>query len=233
MKTVHLKLFFPSNWYHARRLKIYHKSELVAYIMHNDSLEIYLPDEATSIHWKLDYFKNTIVLPQQQDSDPVYLLLFMDVGKGLIQLYRKTLSSRCIQGKIVTAEEFEHSTSATIYQSHLEWLPIARLDKSILYIGLLTASITLSYSIYNQAEWREILFLLGGGTILSFLILLFEKNKVALGDYKNRMWATVGSFVLTILLIPANDYAIQVLILILTIGFTLRFIQHTQKLKTD
>ncbi|MGS4345024.1 hypothetical protein ACKUSY_05310 [Myroides odoratus] len=231
MKTVHLKLFFPRNWYHARQLKIYHNSELVAYIMHDDSLEIYLPDEATSLHWKLDYFKNTIVLPQQQDS--IYLLLFMDVGKGLIQLYRKTLSSRCIQGKVVTAEEFEHSTSATIYQSHLEWLPIARLDKSILYIGLLTASTTLFYSIYNQTEWREILFLLGGGTILSFLILLFEKNKVVLGEYKNRMWATVGSFVLTIFLIPAKDYAVQMLILILAIGFTLRLIQHTQKLKTD
>lgn len=228
MKTVHLKLFFPRNWYHARRLKIYHESKLVAYIMHNDSLDIYLPDEATSIHWKLDYFKNTIVLPQQQN--PVYLLLFMDVGKGLIQLYRKTLSSRCIQGKIVTAEEFEHSTSATIYQSHLEWLPIARLDKSILYIGLLTASITLFYSIYTQTEWREILFLLGGGTLLSFLILLFEKDKVVLGEYKNRMWATVGSFALTIILIPAKDYVIQMLLFILTIGFTLRLIQHTHKL---
>ncbi|MBB1150207.1 hypothetical protein H4K35_08695 [Myroides sp. NP-2] len=231
MKTVHLKLFFPRNWYHARRLKIYHKSELIAYIMHGDSLEIYLPDEATSIHWKLDYFRNTIALPQQQD--PIYLLLFMDVGKGLIQLYRKTLNSRCIQGKVVTAEEFEHSTSATIYQSHLEWLPIARLDKSNLYIGLLTASITLFYSVYSKTEWRAILFLLGGGTILSFLILLFEKDKITLSDYKNRMWATVGSFVLSILLIPAKDYVVQILLLILTIGFTLRFIQHTQKLRTN
>lgn len=199
--------------------------------MHGDSLEIYLPDEATSIHWKLDYFRNTIALPQQQD--PIYLLLFMDVGKGLIQLYRKTLNSRCIQGKVVTAEEFEHSTSATIYQSHLEWLPIARLDKSNLYIGLLTASITLFYSVYSKTEWRAILFLLGGGTILSFLILLFEKDKITLSDYKNRMWATVGSFVLSILLIPAKDYVVQILILILTIGFTLRFIQHTQKLRTN
>lgn len=228
MKTVYLKLFFPRNWYHARRLKIYHKSELVAYIMHNDSLEIYLPDEATSIHWKLDYFKNTIVFPPQQD--PIYLLLFMDVGKGLIQLYRKTLSSRCIQGKVVTAEEFEHSTSAKIYQSHLEWLPIVQIDKSILFIGLLIGIISLVYAIYTQTEWREILFLLGGGTILSFLILIFEKGKVVLGEYKNRMWASIGSFILTIFLIPAHDFVLQILLLILTIGFILRFILQIQKL---
>lgn len=227
MKTVHIKLFFPRNWYHARRLKLYHEGEQIAYIMHNDSLVLQLPQEATTLHWKLDYFRNSIELPKEETS---YLILFMNVGEGIIQLYLKTLRRKCIQGKFVSQEEFENSTSTTIYQSTQTWLPITKIDRPILYIGLLIGVISLLYSIYAQTDWSAILFLLGGGTIVSLLILIFEKNRVPMGDYKSRMWASVGCFILIILMIPRTDHIVQILVTILTVGFILRFLYHIRKL---
>ncbi|MGQ8868446.1 hypothetical protein [Myroides sp. TSA_177.3] len=229
MKTVHLKLFFPRNWYHARKLKIYANNKKLAWIMHNQTIEIQIPKETQSLEWKLDYFKNTISLPNKKQ--PLYILLSMNVGRGTLQLYLKTLKRKCIQGKIVTQEEFENSTSTTIYQNDQEWFPRIQLDKSILFIGLLIGIISLVYAVFMQTEWRDIVFLLGGGTILSLLILIFEKNKIALGEYKNRMWASIGSFILTIFLIPTHDFAIQMLLIILTIGFILRFLLHIKKLQ--
>ncbi len=196
--------------------------------MHNQTIEIQIPEDIKSLQWKLDYFKNTIALPYNEKS--IYILLFMNVGNGILQLYLKTLKRKCIQGKIVSQEEFENSTSTTIYQNNQEWLPIARLDKSILFIGLLIGIISLVYAVFMQTEWRDVVFLLGGGTILSFLILIFEKDRVVLGEYKNRMWASIGCFILTIFLIPTPDFAIQMLLIILTISFTLRFILQIQKL---
>ncbi|WP_353117237.1 hypothetical protein [Myroides odoratus] len=230
MKTVHLKLFFPRNWYHARKLKIYTDNKKLAWIMHNQTIEIQIPKETQSLQWKLDYFKHTISLPNKEQ--PLYILLFMNVGSGTLQLYLKTLNRKCIQGKIVSQEEFENSTSISIYQNNQEWLPQIQLDRSILFLGLLIGIISLVYAVFMQTEWRDIVFLLGGGTILSLLILIMEKNKIALSEYKNRMWASIGSFILTLFLIPTDDFAIQMLLIILTIGFILRFLLHLKKLQS-
>ncbi|QQU04304.1 hypothetical protein [Myroides odoratus] len=227
MKTVHLKLFFPKNWNRTKQLEIYHQQELLASVSPNESIVIQLPQEATSIHWKLSHFKNSIALPEE---DSVYLLLSMDLGEGFIQPYFKTWQSKCIQGRIVSQVEFEQSNQATCYPNKQTWLPIAKLDRPILYIGLLIGVISLLYAIYAQTTWSALLFLLSGGTIVSLLILIFEKNNVALGDYKGRMWASIGSFILIILMIPRQDYSIQILLFILTIGFVLRFLYHIRKL---
>ncbi|WP_158962779.1 UbiA prenyltransferase family protein [Myroides fluvii] len=227
MKTVHLKLLFPKNWNRTKQLEIYYQQELVASVSPNTSILIQLPQEATSIHWKLSHFKNSIAL----SDDPItYLLLFMDVGEGFVQSYIKTWQSNCIQGKLVSQEEFEKSTNATIYQNKQTWLPIAKLDKPILYIGLLIGIISLLYAIYAQTAWSALLFLLGGGSIVSLLILIFEKNNIPMGDYKGRMWASIACFILIILMIPRNDYPIQILLTVLTLGFTLRFLYHIRKL---
>ena len=231
MKTVHLKLFFPRNWYHARKLNIYADGKKLSWIMHNQRIEVQLPEETQSLEWKLDYFKNSIQLPPGEKL--LHILLFMNVGHGTLPLYLKTLKRKCIQGKIVSKEEFKYSTSTVIYQNNQEWMiPLAQLDKSILFIGLLIGIISLVYAVFMQTEWRDIVFLLAGGTIVSLLILIFEKNKVSLMDYKSRMWASVGSFILIILLISQNDFVIQILLTILTIGFILRLINHFQKLHT-
>ncbi|MBB1150209.1 hypothetical protein H4K35_08710 [Myroides sp. NP-2] len=232
MKTVHIKIHFPYNLWQFRKIKLFENKNIIAKIISETEQTIQINDETATLVVAIDIYRSKIPIPLNQEE--IFLIIYTNLYYGgLLRLTFDSLNLKRIRGRIVSQEVFENSTSTTIYQYVQEWLPIARLDKSILYIGLLTASITLFYSIYTQTEWREILFLLGGGTILSFLILLFEKDKVALGDYKNRMWATVGSFVLSILLIPAKDYVVQILILILTIGFTLRFIQHTQKLRTS
>lgn len=91
MRTLHLKLFFPKNWYVMRNLKIYANGKLLNTIMHNQSLEIHIPDNITTINWKLDYFKNSIELPQNVQS--IYMLMYMDIGNGTLQMYLKTIAS--------------------------------------------------------------------------------------------------------------------------------------------
>lgn len=229
MKTLHIKLLFPKNWYHSRFLKVSSKNNLVTTLMHGDSQQIQVDDSITSIHWKLDYFKNSISIPDNEKE--VYIILFMDIGKGIIQPYLKTLKVSCIQGKIVSQTEFENTTSSSIYLNNQNWINKANLDQSTVALGLMIGIISMVYSVYSETEWRELLFLLGGGTILSLLTIILEKRKIVLGDYKARMWASIGIFIFILLIIPSRDYVVQILIFILTIGFTIRFISHMQKLK--
>lgn len=228
MKTVHLKLFFPRHWNQTESLAIYYNQELIAHLQSNQFTVVQLPQEATSLHWQLSEYKNSIELSPEETT---YLLLSAPIGDGLISSYFKPKQSNAIQGTFVSQEEFENSTKETVYHNKQTWLPSTKLDKPILYIGLLIGVISLLYAIYAQTDWSAILFLLGGGTIVSLLILIFEKNRVPMGDYKSRMWASVGCFILIILMIPRNDYAIQILLTILTLGFTLRFLYHIRKLQ--
>ncbi len=87
------------------------------------------------------------------------------------------------------------------------------------------------YSIYNQTELRDLLFLLSVGSVLSLLALILEKNKIVLANYKGRMWASIGIFIFIIFLIPSKDFVIQILLFVLTTGFILRFIQNLNKVK--
>ncbi len=227
MRTLHLKLFFPKNWYILRNLKIYADGKLLNTIMHNQTIEIQFPENSQSINWKLDYFKNSIELPQNQQS--IYAILFMDIGKGTIQLYLRSLKTTCIQAKLVSKEEFDETTSLSIYENNQQWISKADLDKSTVAIGLLISIMAVVYSIYNQSEYRDFLFLLSGGSVFSLLAIILEKNKLVFADYKGRMWASVGIFILILLLIPTKDYVVQSLLFIFTVGFILRFVQHINK----
>lgn len=231
MKTIHLKLRFPKNWYHARFLKIYSNKKLVTKMMHGDTQQIIVDENVKEISLRLDYFKNSIDLPTKEKD--VYIVIFMDIGTGTLQHYLKSLNTKCIKGKVVTQQEFEEFDTTSFYANSQRWLSVAKIDKPTVYIGLMIGVVTLLYSIYSETEWRELLFLLGGGTVFSLIIIALEKNKIILGDYKARMWASVALFMLIFIVIPTTDYAVKMVIGILTLGFTLRFIKNNQELKIN
>lgn len=197
--------------------------------MHNQTLEIQTPENTTSISWKLDYFKNSIELPKNLQD--IYVLLFMNIGNGTLQMYLKTLQPKCIQAKLLSKTNFELATSVSVYENNQQWISKAELDKSTISIGLMISILGVIYSIYNQTELRDLLFLLSVGSVLSLLALILEKNKIVLANYKGRMWASIGIFIFIIFLIPSKDFVIQILLFVLTTGFILRFIQNLNKVK--
>ncbi len=84
--------------------------------MHNQTLEIQTPENTTSISWKLDYFKNSIELPKNLQD--IYVLLFMNIGNGTLQMYLKTLQPKCIQAKLLSKTNFELATSVSVYENN-------------------------------------------------------------------------------------------------------------------
>ncbi|MDR6967206.1 hypothetical protein J2X31_001213 [Flavobacterium arsenatis] len=66
MKQLNLKLVFPYNWYHFRKVKVYDdKGKLLSKIMHCENQSLFIDSNTKSITVKLDFLKSEIILPQE------------------------------------------------------------------------------------------------------------------------------------------------------------------------
>lgn len=226
MKNVHIKIRFPYNLWNGRKIKFIEEGNVIGSIISVTEGTITVKDTTTRLSVKVDIYGSKIDIPK--DGEEIYLIVYKKLSNGGFLIHQfDSLNFWSLKGKVVSKKEYD-AFDSSFYANNQRWLEPRKLNRSHLYIALMIGIITLLYSIFRQTEYKDLLFLLGGGTTVSMIIILLEKGKYILGDYRLRIFATFFSIIFTILIIPNTDYALKIIIATLTFLFYAGFIK-TQK----
>lgn len=229
MKNVHIKIHLPYNLWNGRRMKFYEEGSMIGGIIAETEGTIYVKNETTKLSVSVDIYGNKIYLPAEQGD--VYVIIYKKLSDGGFLIHQfDSLNFRSLKGKVVSKKEYDDFGSS-FYASNQKWMETRKLNRKNLYIALIIGIITLLYSIFKETEYKDLLFLLGGSTTVSMVIILLEKGKFILGDYKMRVFITFFSIFFTILIIPNTDYALKLIIITLTFLFFVGFIKEQQQVK--
>ena len=227
MKTIHIKIHFPYNLWNGRKIKFYDGNNLVGSVFSESEGQIKVNEQTSQLLVKVDVYQSTITIPKNEKD--TYLIIYKKLSNGGFLMHQfDSLNFKSLKGKAVSKEEYE-AFNTSFYAKNQKWLESKKLNKSHLYIGLTTGIIVLLYSIFQETQWKDLLFLLAGGTIVSMLIILFEKGKFILGDYKLRIFATLLSIIFTLILIPNSDYPLKLIIGILAFLFYSGFLKEQKE----
>ncbi len=229
MKNVHIKIHFPYNLWNGRRIKFYEEGIMIGGITAETEGTILVKSETTKLSVRVDIYGNKIDLPIDQED--VYVIIYKKLSDGGFLIHQfDSLNFRSLKGKVVSKKEYE-DFGISFYGNNQKWIETRKLNRKNLYIALIIGIITLLYSIFKETEYKDLLFLLGGSTTVSMVIILLEKGKFILGDYKMRVFITFFSIFFTILIIPNTDYALKLIIITLTFLFFVGFIKEQQQVK--
>lgn len=223
MKNVHIKIHFPYNLWNGRKIKFYEDRNMIGSIISETEGTIIVKDDTTRLSVSVDIYGSKIDLPK--DEEDIYLITYKKLSDGGFLIHQfDSLNFRSLKGKVVSKKEYDEFDSS-FYANNQRWLDPRKLNRSHLYIALMIGIITLLYSIFRQTEYKDLLFLLGGGTTVSMIIILLEKEKYIFGDYRLRIFTTFFSIIFTILIIPNTDYALKIIIATMTFLFYAGFIK--------
>ena len=229
MKKIHIKIHFPYNLWNGRKIKFYEDGNIVGSLISETEDSISIKEQTSSLTVKVDIYGSKIDIPINENDS--YLIVYKKLTNGgFLRHQFDSLNFKSLKGKIVSKEEYDNFNSS-FYTKNQKWLKSSKINKSNLYIGLLIGSITLLYSIFKETQWQDILFLLGGSTIVSMLILLFEKGKIIWGDYKIRVFTTLISFFFTFIFIPKVDYSLKIIVVTLAFLFYAGFIKEQKEIE--
>lgn len=224
MKELNIKLIFPYNWGQIRRVGIYSDNgDLITKIRHCDNLKIFINVDVKKVIIKLDIFRSIIEIPANDDI--LYLTVFMNFRDYFPFIYLDTLKRKCLTGKFVNAQEFE-KFDLSFYQNSKTWILKSKIDKPNLILGLLISISLLIVSVIEQQnEYQELLFFISLVSLISLLMILNEKEKLQVFDYKSRMVATGLAFLLSTLFLN-SPYFIILVFLIFSSVFLLKSISE-------
>lgn len=220
MRHLEIKLQLPYNWGHIRKIGVYdnHGKRLVK-IMQGEHHVLEIDPGVTHIIVKLDIFRSEIAIPE--NSDRLFLMLFMNFRDIFPYMYIDTLKRKCLTGRFTDSAEFETFSPAFYTASRAKMLK-AVIDKPTVILGLLiTAGLTFTSVVEQDNPNQHTLFFIGVAGFISLLMILFEKGQLLLYDYKARMAASAASFLLSVVLIK-NTYPTGFLFLLFTTVFILR-----------
>lgn len=229
MKNVRIKIRFPYNLWNGRRIKFFEDGNMIGSIISETEGTIAVKESTTKLSVSIDVYGSKITLPEGEED--VYLIIYKKLSDGGFLIHQfDSLNFRSLKGKVVSEEEYDEFDTS-FYANNQRWLEPRKLNRSHLYIALMIGIITLLYSIFKQTEYKDLLFLLGGGTTISMMIILMEKGKYILGDYRLRIFATFFSIIFTILIIPNKDYSLKIIILTLTFLFYAGFVKSQKQVR--
>lgn len=227
MREINIKLLLPYNWGHIRKIKIYdNKKQLITKIMHGEELTLNIDSDIEEVIIKLDFYKSVIKIPK---NEKVYLGLYMDFRDRFPFKYLDTLKRKCLTGRFMTEQEYENF-NLSFYAESFRWVPKAGIDKPTVFLGLLLSVAIVALSIIQQHNpYQDIVFFIGASGTISLALLYFEKDKVELYDYRNRMIASGCSFILAGLL-ASSSLSAGALLVILGFTFILRSVAGVKRL---
>lgn len=229
MKNVHIKIHFPYNLWDGRKIKFSEDGKMVGSILSETEGTIIVQDDTTRLSVSVDIYGSKIELPKGKKD--IYLIIYKKLSDGGFLIHQfDSLNFRSLKGKVVSREEYDEFDSS-FYANNQRWLEPQKLNRLHLYIALMIGVITLIYSIFRQTDYNDLLFLLGGGITVSMIIILIEKGKYILGDYRLRIFATFFSIIFTVLIIPNADYALKIIIATLTFLFYASFIKAQKQVR--
>ncbi|WP_157486098.1 hypothetical protein [Flavobacterium soli] len=230
MKQLNLKLIFPYNWYHFRKVKVYgDNGKLLSKIMHCENLSLLIDGNTKSITVKLDFLISEIFLPQ--DSEEWNIGLFLDFRDRFPIKYFDILKRKCLTGKTMSNGEFENFNLSFYNQSKI-WVQKANIDTLALSLGIFISIGLLIVALIEQTnDYQDLVFFIGLISLISMLMIHFEKEKILLYDYRNRMLATGLAFILGIQFLESS-FAVVLTLLFLSFVFLLKFVKNFYTIKT-
>ena len=211
-RTLNIKLLLPYNWGHFRKIGIYgNNGKLITKIMHGETLQLSIDPSIKKVVVKLDIFRSEIEIPSEDKM--LFLNLYMNFSDYFPFQYIDTLKRKCLTGKFVTAEEFEHF-DLSFYQMSKEWILKSKIDKPNLRLGIaLSVGLIVISIVEQQNEYQDLLFFISLVSFLSLLMIVNEKEKLVAFDYKSRMIATGFAFLVASLFLSSSFYIVFIFLL--------------------
>ncbi|MFL9843819.1 hypothetical protein [Flavobacterium rhizosphaerae] len=229
MRNLYIKTLFPYNWCHIRKIKIYDdKGTLLIKVMHGEEPKVLLPEDCRSVTIKLDFYKSVIPVPANGEN--IFLGIYMDFRDKFPHKYIDTLKRKLITGHFMSEEEY-NAFNLSFYTNAMEFIPISKVDKPAVLLGIIIASVLVILSVIQQQNpYKEIVFLIGASSIISLLMIAIEKQKILLYDYKSRIIATAAAFVLAFLFLTPL-WSVNMLMFIFISLFILRAVAIWKTIK--
>lgn len=227
MKELNLRLVFPYNWYHYRKVKVYdNNGNLITKIMHCEEQSVLIEEKTEYLVVRLDYFKTKINVPKEEKLN---LTLFLNFRDSFPIKYFDVLKRNCLTGKFVTTEEFQNF-DVSFYNTSKNWIQKAKIDKPNLILGILISIGLIVMSIVEQAnEYGDLVCLIGLISLISLIMIYNEKKQLLLFDYKSRMIATSIAFLLGILFMNSS-FPINFVFLVFSFVFSLKLFKEIKSL---
>jgi hypothetical protein len=221
MKRINIKCFLPYNWYHARSIQLYKDGVRFVKTSHASEQSIEIDEDIKEIALKLDYYSSkTSISSTQQET---YLIIYWDISNSPLKAFIQALNPKSIKIKEVSKKEYELFSPSYYHENkeneqilhRIDWLSIS-LSFIIALLFIFNAKVD-SFSIESPSIIMGVLQLV----ILS--ILLYDRNKIKLSQYKFRM-IIFGVFSAVIAPVIVNTWNMKFLIILLGLLVTFRAI---------
>ncbi|MDR6967205.1 hypothetical protein J2X31_001212 [Flavobacterium arsenatis] len=146
-------------------------------------------------------------------------------------MYIDVLKRKCLSGKVMGQQEFQNFNLSFYNQSKI-WIQKASIDRLALSLGIfISIGLLIVATIEQNNDYQDLVFFIGLVSLISMLMIYFEKGKILLYDYRNRMIATGLAFVLGIQFLESS-FAVLMTLMLLSFVFLLKFIQNFYSIKT-
>ncbi|MXN90996.1 hypothetical protein GR160_07120 [Flavobacterium sp. Sd200] len=231
MKTVHIKLLLPYNWWHLRSLKITDgNNQLLTKVKHGGEYSVVLDECTEKLFIKIDHVRSQVDIPADQDT--LHLILFLDFRDDWFHKYIDVLKRNCIKGRFTTADDF-NSFDSSFYKKTNNWLSVNKINKPLLNFGLAISAALIVTSVMQQNNpYQDLLFFIGTCSTISLLFTISQKNNMPVFDYKSRIIATALLFVLAYFFI-APSAIISILFFTVIAAFIIKSLSTLNNLKVN
>lgn len=220
MKELNIKLVLPYNWWHARNIKVYDENKkLLTKIRHGEFKQLEIPDSITKIVVKVDLLSSEIELPLEVVK--CYVILYLDFRDRFFVRYVDIFKRKCLTGRIVERKEFEYFW-VDFYAKSSRLIKPAVLNRPNLILGMILSSgITVLSVVEQENPYKELLFLIGLGSLISLIMVWVQQGQIQQFDYRLRTVATGFAFFLAICCMQAG-FAIKFLFIVFSFIFFMR-----------
>lgn len=220
MKELNLKLVLPYNWWHARNIKVYDEDKnLLTKIRHGEFKQLEIPDSVTKIIVKVDLLSSEIELPMEVAR--CYVILYLDFRDRFFLRYVDIFKRKCLTGRIVERKEFEYFW-VDFYAKSSRLIKPAALNMPNLILGMILSFVITVLSVVEQENpYKELLFLIGLGSLISLIMVWVEQGQIQQFDYRLRTIATGCAFFVAICFMQAG-FAIKFLLSVFSFIFLIR-----------
>lgn len=223
MKKINIRLIFPYNWAHARKVGVYDdKGQRVTKIGHFEEIHAEVNTDTRYLLIKLDFYRFKVEVPK--DVEELNFIIYMKFRDSFPAMYWDSLKRNLIQGQFVDAETYKLFDN-TFYKKSGKWMQKSEVDTPAVILGMLISSGLVVMSVVQQENpYQHLVFFIGVASLISLLMIRLEKDKLMLFDYKSRMWASGAAFILGSSLLQGSFPVTTLFIL-----FSLLFLLKTYK----
>jgi len=210
-----IKCVFPKNYYLLRKVKIKISNKTIAYIGHNEVIEL---DEAEKeeITFKLDYHKTKIKVPDSKTDK--YLILYFNFRNYFPFSVTDIMFKNSLRAKFVDESEF-NNFSKSFYKEYPS--EIMTFNNTAIYTIMIGVLISCQFliipflNLHNSNSANNFSFFIGIASLIGFVSMIVNKKNITNKQYHIRILA-FGIASILLLIYIRYDIIFKVISIILT-----------------